>query len=61
VKVTRIRHAIIVLRRDISLQIASSPSREDSPPKTSKHKNQVMRRRTTIRVRTRAMRRKELL
>jgi hypothetical protein len=59
VEVTRTRHAIIMVRRDTSLQIASSPSREDPPPKISKYKNQVMMRRTTIRARTRGMRRKK--
>jgi hypothetical protein len=57
----RTRHAIIVVRRDTYLQIASSLSREDPPPKTSKYKNQVMRRKTTIRARTRAMRRKRAI
>jgi hypothetical protein len=33
------KHATIVVKRDISLQIAPSPSREDSPPRTSKYKN----------------------
>jgi hypothetical protein len=61
VEVTRTRHAIIVMRNDTSLQIASSPSRENPPPKISKYKNQVMRRKTTIRVRTRAMRRKRAI
>jgi hypothetical protein len=61
VEMIRIRHAIIVVRRDTSLQIASSPSREDPPPKTSKYKNQVMRRKTTIKARTRAMRRKRAI
>jgi septum formation inhibitor MinC len=61
VEMTRTRHAIIVVRRDTSLQIASSPSREDPPPKTSKYKNQVMMRRTTIRARTRVMRRKGVI
>jgi hypothetical protein len=55
-EVTRARHVTIVVRRDISLKIATSPSREDPPPRTSKHKNQVMMRRTTIRTRTRALR-----
>jgi hypothetical protein len=58
VEMIRIRHTIIVVRRDTSLQITSTPSREDPPPKTSKYKNQVMMRRTNIRARTRAMRRK---
>jgi hypothetical protein len=44
-----------------SFQIASSPSREDPPPKTSKYKNQVMSRKTIIRARTRAMRRKRAI
>jgi hypothetical protein len=61
VEVTRTRHAIIVVRRDTSLQIASSLSRKDPPPTTSKYKNQVMMRRITIRVRTRAMRRKRAI
>jgi hypothetical protein len=61
VKMIRIRHAIIVVRRDTSLQNASSPLREDPPPKISKYKNQVMRRRTTIRTRTRVMRRKRTI
>jgi hypothetical protein len=47
-----------VVRRDASLQIASSPSRKDHTTKTIKYKNQLMRRRTTIRARTRDMRRK---
>jgi hypothetical protein len=55
-EMTRTRHAIIVVRRDISLQIAPSSSRKDSPPRTSKYKNQVMMRRTTIRARIRALR-----
>jgi hypothetical protein len=54
-------HAIIVVRRDASLQIASSPSRKDPPAKISKYKNQVMMRRTTIRARTRVMRRKRAI
>jgi hypothetical protein len=58
VKMIRIRHTIIVVRRDTSLQIASSLSRKDPRPKTIKYKNQVMRKRTNIRERTRAMRRK---
>jgi hypothetical protein len=49
------RHATIVVKIDISLQIAPNPSREDSPPRTSKYKNQMMIR-TTIRARTRALR-----
>jgi hypothetical protein len=57
----RTRHAIIVVRRDTSIQIALSPSREDPPPKISKYKNQVMRRKTTIRASTRAMRRKRAI
>jgi hypothetical protein len=60
-EMTRIRHITIVVRRDISLQIAPSPSREDLPPRTSKYKNQVMRRRTTIRVRTRALRERKAI
>jgi hypothetical protein len=59
-EITRIRHATIVVKRDTSLQIAPSPSREDTPPRTSKYKNQVMMRRTTIRARTRALRGKKL-
>jgi hypothetical protein len=61
VKMIRTRYVIIVMRRDTSLQFASSPSREDPPPKISKYKNQVMRRRTTIRTRTRVMRRKRTI
>jgi hypothetical protein len=45
-----------MVRRDISLQIALTPSREDPPPRISKYKNQVMMRRTTIRARTGALR-----
>jgi hypothetical protein len=55
-EMTRTGHVTIMVRRDISLQIALSPSREDPPPRTSKYKNQVMMRRTTIRARTRALR-----
>jgi hypothetical protein len=44
------------VKSDTSLQIAPSQSREDPPPRTSKYKNQVMMRRTTIRARTRALR-----
>jgi hypothetical protein len=55
-EMTRTRHAIIVVRRDTSLQIALSLSREDPPPRTSKYKNQVMMRRTTTRAKTRALR-----
>jgi hypothetical protein len=53
---TRTRHAIIMMRRDTSLQIAPSPSREDPPPRISNYKNQVMMKRTTTRARTRALR-----
>jgi hypothetical protein len=55
-EITRTRHVTIVVRKDISLQITPSPSREDHPPRTSRYKNQVMSRRTTIRARTRALR-----
>jgi hypothetical protein len=44
------------VKRDTSLQIDPSPSREDPPSRTSKYKNQVMMRRTTIRARTKALR-----
>jgi hypothetical protein len=53
---TRTKHVTIMVRRDISLQITPSPSRENPPPRTNKYKNQVMRRRTTIRARIRALR-----
>jgi hypothetical protein len=61
VEVIRKRHAIIVVRRNTSLQIASNPSRKDPPPRISKYKNQVMMRRTTIRTRTRDVRRKRAI
>jgi hypothetical protein len=61
VEMIRTRHVIIMVRRDTSFQIASSPSREDPPPKTRKYKNQVMSKKTTIRARTRAMRRKRAI
>jgi hypothetical protein len=38
-----------------------NPVKRNPPPKISKYKNQVMRRRTTIRARTRAMRRKRAI
>jgi hypothetical protein len=52
----RTRHATIMVKRDTSLQITPTPSKEDPPPRTSKYKNQVMLRRTTIRARIRALR-----
>jgi hypothetical protein len=55
-EMTRTRYATIMVKRDTSLQIAPSPSREDPPSRTSKYKNQVMMRRTTIRAKTRALR-----
>jgi hypothetical protein len=58
---TRTRHVTIVVRRDISLQIVLNPSREDPPPRISKYKNQVMRRRITIRVGTRALRERKTI
>jgi hypothetical protein len=57
----RTRHAIIMVRSDTSLQIASSPLRENPPQKTSKYKNQVMRRMITIRTKIRAMTRKRAI
>jgi hypothetical protein len=60
-EMTRIRHVTIVVRRDISLQIVLSPSRDDPPPRTSKYKNQVMRRRTTISAGTRALRERKTI
>jgi hypothetical protein len=61
VEVIRTRYAIIMVRRDTSLKITSSPSRENPPLKTSKYKNQVMRSKTTIRARIRPMRRKRTI
>jgi hypothetical protein len=58
---TRARHVTIVVRRDISHQIATSLSREGPLSRTSKYKNQVMMMRTTIRARTRALRRRKAI
>jgi hypothetical protein len=60
-EMTKIRHVTIVVRREISLQITPSPSRKDPPPRTSKYKNQVMMRRTTIRARIRALRERKAI
>jgi hypothetical protein len=58
---TRTRHATIVVKRDTSLQITLSPSREDPPSRINKYKNQVMMRRATIRARTRAFRERKAI